>query len=192
MSTPAGAAEEQLIRSAQRGDPRSFNSLVESYQVQVYSFIARYVSDRQLAEDVAQETFLAAWRGIGSFKGGSFRAWLFRIAVNEARDMYRKSSRRPATSLDQMLESGVSIAAEADSAPGPEQQALAKLSLHRLEAAVERLSPEHRELVLLSDVHELTYDEISAATGLPLGTIKSRLFRARSTLRRLLLAEGEL
>lgn len=181
-----------MIGAAQQGDIRSFNLLVEAYQVQLYSFIARYVSDRHLAEDVAQEAFLAAWRGIRSFKGGSFRAWLFRIAVNEARDMYRKSSRRPASSLDRLMESGVSMSAEADTAPGPEQETLAKLSVAHLEAAIARLSDDHRELILLADVQELSYEEISQATGLPVGTIKSRLFRARSALRRDLLATGEL
>ncbi len=186
------ADDERLVREAQEGSLRSFNLLVERYQTQLYNFCLRYVGDHQLAEDTTQEAFLAAWRALGSFTGGSFKAWLFRIAVNEARDLHRKASRRPSSSLEDLLEAGATGGAEADHAPSPEEAALSAATVRAVERAIQRLAPEHREVVVLSDVQGLSYDEICEALSLPLGTVKSRLFRGRVALRRLLLESGEL
>ncbi|MDP9350601.1 MAG: sigma-70 family RNA polymerase sigma factor [Chloroflexota bacterium] len=184
--------DEGLVRQAQAGSMRSFNLLVERYQGPLYNLCLRYVGDRQLAEDVVQEAFLSAWRAINSWKGGSFKAWLFRIAVNEARDLHRRNSRRPSSSLDDLLEQGTSFGAEADKAPGPEAVSLSAATLRSIESALQRLPEDQRLVVLLSDVQGLTYEEMCATLGLPLGTVKSRLFRARVALRKLLVESGEL
>ncbi len=170
----------------------SFNLLVERYQGQLYSLSLRHVGDRQLAEDVTQEAFISAWRSIRTYKGGSFKAWLFRIAINQARDLYRRSNRHRATSLDELLEQGTVNAPESALEEGPEAAALSSASLRAVEQCLQKLPPEHRLVVLLSDVQGLTYDELTETLGLPLGTVKSRLFRARTALRRLLLETGEL
>lgn len=186
------ADDESLVRDAQAGSLASFNALVERYQTPLYNLVLRHVADRQLAEDVTQEAFLSAWRAIGSFHGGSFRAWLFRIAVNEARDLHRRSARRPSTSLDTMLEEGAAGALGADHAPGPEEKALSAATVRAVEKCIRRLPEDQRLAILLSDVQGLSYEEVAATLELPLGTIKSRLFRARVSLRKLLLESGEL
>lgn len=184
--------DEQLVREAQAGNLRSFNTLVERHERSLYNLVLRHVSDRQLAEDVTQEAFISAWRAIHTFKGGSFKAWLFRIAVNKARDLYRSRSRRPASSLDDMLEQGVGLGYEADAGPGPEDAALNAATVSAVEQCLLRLPEEHRIVVLLSDVQGLTYDEVCQTLSLPLGTVKSRIFRARAALRKLLIESGEL
>lgn len=185
-------SDDDLIARAQGGELAAFNALVDRYQNQVYSVALRYAADRYLAEDVTQETFLSAWRAIHSFRGGSFRAWLFRIAVNEARDLHRKSSRRPATSLEVMLEETPASSVDIDIAPGPEQVVMSKLAMRAVEKCLRQLPEEQRILVMLSDVQGLSYDEMSQALKLPLGTVKSRLNRGRAALRVLLREAGEL
>lgn len=184
--------DESLVRDAQAGRLASFNLLVERYQTPLYNFALRHVSDRHLAEDVTQEAMLAAWKAIDTFKGGSFKAWLFRIAVNEARDLHRKASRRPATSLDNMLEAGATSGVEADQAAGPETLALSASTVRTVERCLAQLPEDQRLVVLLADVQGLSYEEVANATGQPLGTVKSRLFRGRAALRQLLLESGEL
>ncbi len=184
--------DEALVREAQRGSLASFNALVERYQTQLYNLALRHVGDRQLAEDVTQEAFLSAWRAIRSYRGGSFRAWLFRILVNEARDLHRRSSRRPANSLDAMLDAGLSPRAEQDVSAGPDERALTAETIRAVERCLRMLPEDQRVVVLLSDVQGLSYDEIGRALGLPLGTVKSRLNRGRVQLRRLLVESGEL
>ena len=186
------ADDERLVRDAQAGSLASFNLLVERYQSALYSLTLRHVADRQLAEDVTQEAFISAWRAIHTFKGGSFKSWLFRIAVNEARDVHRRNSRRPSSSLDTMLDEGSIGGLEADREPGPEASALSAETLGAVEACLRKLPESQRLVVLLSDVHGLSYEELQDALGLPLGTVKSRLYRARAALRELLLQAGEL
>jgi len=185
-------SDEQLVREAQAGKLRSFNVLVERHERPLYNLVLRHVSDRQLAEDVTQEALLSAWRALHTFKGGSFKAWLYRIAVNEARDLYRSRSRRQASSLDDMLEQGVGLGFEADLGPGPEDAALSAATISAVERCLLKLPEEHRIVVLLSDVQGLTYDEVCQTLDLPLGTVKSRIFRARAALRKLLIESGEL
>jgi RNA polymerase sigma-70 factor (ECF subfamily) len=186
------ADDDALVREAQAGNLASFNALVERHQVALYSLALRYVADPQLAEDVTQEAFISAWRGIGGFKGGSFRAWLCRIAINEARDHHRRNSRRPSSSLDALLEAGTIGGLEADRSAGPEELALSSEALRSVERRLQQLPEAQRLVLLLSDVHGLKYDELAEALGLPLGTVKSRLYRARAALRQLLLEGGEL
>lgn len=186
------ADDEALVQAAREGDPSSFNQLVERYQTSLYNLVLRHVADRQLAEDVTQEAFLSAWRALASYKGGSFRAWLFRIAINEARDLHRRVNRRPATSLDNMIEEGTIGGHEADLERGPEDQALSSATLRAIENCIRRLPDDQRVVLLMCDVEDLRYDEAAEALGLPLGTVKSRLFRARAAMRKLLIESGEL
>ena len=136
------------------------------------------------AEDATQDTFLKAWSSINSFKGGVVRPWLLRIASNRCLDQLRSQSRRRVESLDDERDQGEpEWPAGADPGEDPEHFTIrVELSGH-LEAALDRLSPDHRLDVLLSDVHGHTYEEIATITGLAIGTVKSRISRARSQLR---------
>lgn len=143
------------------------------------------LSDPQAAEDATQEAFFAAYRSIRSYRGGAFRGWLLRIASNQCYDQLRLRQRQPKQSLpDELLIS--------DPAPLPEQLALSAEAVVVLEKAIAQLSPEHRLCVLLIDVQGLDYQEAAAALNVNLGTVKSRLSRARAQLRELVPPEFRL
>lgn len=137
------------------------------------------LSQPQGAEDATQETFFSAYRSLKSFRGGLFRGWLLRIAANQCYDQLRHRQRHPSDPLpDEPL--------VIDPAPSPGDQALSAETVAALEKAISQLSPEHRLCVLLVDVQGLDYQEAAEALGVNLGTVKSRLSRARAQLRELL------
>jgi RNA polymerase sigma-70 factor (ECF subfamily) len=194
--------ESALIASCRRGDLNAFNLLVERHQAGAYAVALRMLGDPDTAADVTQDAFFSAFRAIGSFKGTSFKAWLYRIVSNGCFDYFRTQARRPATSLEEVLEgepNSESGAAGArlpqsliDASWDPERAALRAEMIERIEAALLRLVPEQRLAVILSDLQGMSYDEIAAVMGTSLGTVKSRIARARGHLRDLLLREGEL
>jgi RNA polymerase sigma-70 factor (ECF subfamily) len=187
-----GPHDGELIARANRGELDAFNILVSRHERAVYSVALRYLRSPQLAEDVTQDTFIRAWQAIDSFRndtGEGFRAWLLRIASNRALDVLRARARRPADSLDARVD-------DEDTTWEPEsgdEDALAFTTRdelgQRLERALGQIQPDQRLVVLLSDVHGHAYDEIAAITGLPLGTVKSRINRGRAKLREVLLAD---
>ncbi len=184
---------DDLVRRAQGGDLPAFNAIVLRYQDAVYSLTLRMLSQRETAEDVTQEAFVAAWRRIDTFQGGSFRSWMFTIAANRARDELRRGVRRPTTSLDAARDDPDRPDLDPpDRDPGPEGEAEQAEVRAALEAALAELPGDWREVVLLSDVHGMDYAEIAQATGVALGTVKSRLSRARARLREVVLASREL
>ena len=186
-------ALDDLVQRAQRGELPAFNAIVLRYQDHVYSLVLRMLTHREAAEDVTQEAFVSAWRHIDTFRGGSFRSWLFTIAANRARDELRKGVRRPTTSLDAARDDP--DRADIDPpAPGPSPEGVAEQGEMRaaLEVALAALPPDWREVIVMSDIHGMDYAEIAAATGVALGTVKSRLSRARSRLREVILESREL
>jgi len=182
------APDEHLVSLSKDGSLEAFNTLVGVYERQVYNLCLRLIGDRESAEDAAQETFLAAFRGIRGFRGGSFRSWLLRIAANQAKDELRRRQRRP-----QFV---AAVAGEevdmVDPAPGPEDQLANRELAEVLAGALHHLPFEQRQLVLLVDYLGLDYEEAAAASGSSLGTVKSRLHRGRDTLRRFVMAHPEL
>ncbi|HLY29703.1 MAG TPA: sigma-70 family RNA polymerase sigma factor [Ktedonobacterales bacterium] len=204
--------ELELIARSQRGERHAFNQLVERYQATAYALALRMVGSPDVAADVTQNAFLAAYRAIGSFHGSSFRAWLLRIVSNGCFDHFRAQKRRPVASLDAMLEGtpdgGGAAGASAGDIAGaggealalaltdptydPEQLMLRAEVIEAIRVALLRLGPEQRLAVILSDVQGLTYEEIARVMDVPLGTVKSRLARARSQLRAILLRNREL
>jgi len=183
-----GMDELALIREAQRGDLDAFNGLVLAYQSQVYNLAYRIMGETDAAADATQDAFVSAFRNLRGYRGGSFRGWLLRIVTNACYDELRRRKRRPEASLDAMT--------DADS--GPEEEGAASLvSQHELpETAAERaelgraiqdcldrLPVEFRVVAVLADVQGYDYQEIAVAVGKPLGTVKSRLARARLRLR---------
>ena len=182
--------DSELVSRSQRGDLGAFNMIVERYQTQVFNLVARMLGNRTWAEDVTQEAFISAYRAMGKFRGGVLRAWLLRIASNASRDMIRASRRRREESLDQsMLDTGFQVAS---SEPSPEQRALRGELGAEIQRAILALQEDQRAVLVLVDVRGLSYEEASEVTGVSLGTVKSRLNRARARVRDHLLTHGEL
>ncbi|MBV9120279.1 MAG: RNA polymerase sigma factor [Chloroflexi bacterium] len=178
-------SDEDLLNAARGGDLSGFNQLVERYQTQVFNLCLRMVGDPQQAEDATQETFFAAYRAIGGYRGGSFRGFLMRIAANQCYDALRSRRRRPVEPLD--AETPL-----ADTDRGPEAAAISAETMAAIEQALLQLPAEQRLCVLLVDVHGLDYQEAGQAMKANLGTVKSRLSRARASLRELLPADMRL
>ncbi len=184
-------AEQQHIARAQRGDLAAFNLLVEQYERLVFAVSFRLLRDRQQAEDVTQETFIRAYSSIRQYHGGSFRAWLTRIATNRCYDVLRSLQRRPAASLDaQVVEQEPQWSVE-PVPDDPERVAMRWELGRRLELALDLLPEDQRLVVLLYDVHGYAYEEIAEIASVSLGTVKSRLSRARARLRDTLRADKD-
>lgn len=184
--------EQRLIAQAQRGDLHAFNQLVLVYQSMLYNVAYRILGDGDAAADATQDAFVSAYKAIARFRGGSFKAWLLRIVTNACYDQLRVKQRRPADSLDDMLVEPEHDATLRDDSESPEDFVLRQ----ELGAAIQRglgtLPPDQRITLVLSDIEGLSYDEIAEVTRVSLGTVKSRLSRARSKLRDYLLHNGEL
>ena len=182
--------DADLVARSKRGDLPAFNLIVQRYQSQVYNLAARVLGDRTAAEDIAQETFISAYRAVGRFRGGSLRAWLLRIASNLSYDHIRATRRRPVQSLDEsLLDPGFSVPSQE---PSPEQYAIQGELGAEIQRAILSLPADQRTTLVLVDVQGLSYEEASEATGASLGTVKSRLSRARSRARDLLRQRREL
>jgi RNA polymerase sigma-70 factor (ECF subfamily) len=186
------APESTLVERSRAGDVSAFNALVEVYQGQVYNFALRMLASPQGAEDATQETFLSAYRHLAGFRGGSFRAWLLRIAANACTDELRRRRRRPQVSLDAPSDESAAALDVADKGESPEQQVLRGETLRQIGVALMELPHDQRLAVILCDLHGLSYEEIGESTGSSIGTVKSRISRGRARLRELLTVRGEL
>ena len=188
-----GSAQQEdadLVSRSKGGDLSAFNLIVERYQRYVYNLSARILGDRIAAEDATQEAFISAYRAIGRFRGGSLRAWLLRIASNRCYDVLRTSRRRPEQSLDQSLENPRFSVPATDRSP--EQEALNSELRTEIQRAIVALPTDQRTTLVLIDVQGLSYEEAAQATGANIGTVKSRLSRARAGVRDILLQNPEL
>jgi RNA polymerase sigma-70 factor (ECF subfamily) len=192
------SAEEQFLEKLRAGDALSFNRLVEERHGDIYALLYRLTEDPEEARDLTQETFLQAFRHLASFRGDAdLRTWLYRIAVNQARNRWRwwKRRRRDRTvSLDAPVSEGIdsplSAGLAGDEGLDPERQALAREREAALHAALKSLSRPYREVIVLRDIEGLSYEEVASTLDLNVGTVKSRLNRGRAELRRRL--EGSL
>lgn len=186
--------ERRLITESQHGDVESFNQLVLLYQNRVYNLCYRILSEPEAAADAAQDAFLSAFRKIHTFRGGSFRSWLFRIATNTCYDMLRVRKRRPTTSLDAALDTTDESSAffePADPGESPDEHALRQELGAAIQCSLDQLPDDQRIVIILSDIQGMNYQEIADITNANLGTVKSRLSRGRARLRDILKA-GEL
>lgn len=173
--------DTDLINRSQSGDLEAFNLIVERYQTHVYNLSARIMGNMASAEDATQETFISAYRAIRKYRGGSFRGWLLRIATNQCYDMLRAMKRRPADSLDEsMLNPGFRVPSGGES---PEDRTLQGELAEQLQRAILTLPDDQRTVIVLIDVQGFSYEETAQATGASIGTVKSRLSRARARLR---------
>lgn len=187
--------EPALIHDAQRGSLDAFNTLVLHYQDTVFNTALRILGDEDQAADAAQEAFISAFRSITSFRGGSFKAWLMRTVTNACYDELRRKKRRPTTPLEPELDDGDEMDSPrwlADPNFTPEQVAEADEVEHAIQHCLEALPVDFRAVVVLADIQGMDYTEVAASVRVPLGTIKSRLARARLRLRECLQGFAEL
>ncbi len=175
--------EQTLVEAAQNGDLAAFNTLVERYQQQAYNVAMRIVGDGEAAADVTQEAFIKAFRRLHLFHGGSFRAWLLRIVTNASYDHLRRQKVRRALSLEEVATSLDGDLTLQMRAAGPEQVVLQRELGERLTQIINRLPTILRTVLILSDVEGFSYPEIAEIMGIPVGTVKSRLSRARAAVR---------
>ena len=178
--------EAGLIQDAQQGDLDAFNRLILAYQDRVYNQAFRVLGEYQSADDATQEAFISAYKNIRSFRGGSFRAWLLRIVTNACYDELRRKKRRPTTPLEPVDDEGDEIESPhwiADPGELPEDNVARSELANAIQACLDQLSEDFRVVVVLVDVQGLDYLEASEVIGKPLGTIKSRLARARNRMK---------
>jgi RNA polymerase sigma-70 factor, ECF subfamily len=192
--------EEQLIARSQRGDVEAFNQLIVRYQQTTYGVVYRMLANHEAAADVTQDALLAAFRAIGTFRGGSsFRAWLLRIASNMACDYWRKVQRHPTSSIDELtgedephgageLMALVETAQESN----PEEFLLKQELQELIQRGLQSLPLEQRVAVILCDIEGYAYEEIAAATSSTIGTVRSRIARGRARMRTYLSQHKEL
>jgi len=193
-------ADEEAIDRGLAGDRDAFAVLVDRHGGRVHGAILRMIGDPEAANDLAQETFLRAYAGLRSFrKGSAFYTWLYAIAVNQVRTEFRK---RKSVKGQAMLPletaagrghgddaDGPRAAEPAGPGPGPSEEAERREEAVRLRRALAGLEEEYREAVVLRDLEGLSYEEISEATGVPVGTVRSRIHRGRAALREQLVPE---
>jgi RNA polymerase sigma-70 factor (ECF subfamily) len=187
--------EKSLIREAQNGDLDSFNRLVLAYQNTVFSQAFRMMGEAEAADDATQDAFISAFNKISTYRGGSFKAWLLRIVTNACYDELRRRKRRPTVPLNPISRSDESIESPdwlIDLGETPEEAAQRSEIREAIENCLHSLPVEFREIILLVDLQGLDYRETSTITGRPLGTVKSRLARARFRMRECLNQFGEL
>lgn len=185
--------EQELITRAQSGDVNAFNALVLAYQDRIYTITYRIMGEPASAADMAQDAFLTAYRKLDTYRGGSFYSWLGRIATNTCYDELRRLKRRPADYLEELTpEESDDPAPIPDDTLSPEQTALANELQQAIQDCISALSDDQRAVIVLSDVQGFSYQEISDTVGATLGTVKSRLARARLAVRRCLQSVQEL
>jgi len=179
--------EARYIDAARRGDLSAFNWLVLRYQVRVYNLCYRMLSDPDAAADATQEAFLSAYKAIGRFKGGHFRAWVLRIASNACLDMLRSRKRKPTQSIysQERGEDELEPLPIADTDPfvDPEAQALTAEMTATIQMGLNTLPDDQRIALILVDVQGYSYEEAAEISNSNLGTLKSRINRARSKMR---------
>lgn len=176
--------DQELVRRVQRGDTAAFDLLVRKYQHRIAALIGRYIADWSEVQDVAQETFIRAYRAMGNFRGDAqFYTWLHRIAVNTAKNHLVVHRRRPPTddidvSDAEQFDSGIRLR-DSDT---PERELMRQQMEQTVMRAVEALPEELRVAITLREVDGLSYEDIATRMGCPIGTVRSRIFRAREAI----------
>ena len=174
----------ELVRRVQAGDKKAFDVLVLKYQQKVVNLVNRYMHDQDLSMDVAQEAFIKAYRGLKNFRGDSaFYTWLYRIAINTAKNhLVSKARRMPATDIDAQEAEQYEGADGLRHVDSPEHEVL-KDEIHRtINAAIGALPDDLRTAITLRELEGLSYEEIATTMDCPIGTVRSRIFRARESI----------
>jgi RNA polymerase sigma-70 factor (ECF subfamily) len=179
-------SDQQLVERVQAGDKAAFDLLVRKYQHRVLKLVSRFVSDAAEAEDVAQEAFLKAYRALASFRGDSaFYTWLYRIAINTAKNALVSNRRRPVDfDLDLQDPEQYDRHARLKEGDTPEGVLLTEEIRNVVERAMEQLPEDLRTAIILRELEGMSYEEIAEAMDCPVGTVRSRIFRAREAIDR--------
>jgi RNA polymerase sigma-70 factor (ECF subfamily) len=185
--------ETYLIQQAKDGDVYAYNTLVLHYQDSVYNVAYRVMGEPAAAADATQEAFISAYKALRRFRGGNFKSWLMRIVTNACYDELRRRKRRPQTSLDEIVdefESSPLLISE--NSPGPEEHRQQVEMMEAIQRCLDDLPDDQRTAAVLCDVEGYDYNEIADIMSTSLGTVKSRISRARSKLRDCLQGMAEL
>jgi len=179
--------EIALALSAQQGDLNAFNRLVLEYQELAFNVAYRMLGDSDAAADASQNAFISAYRHLSTYRGGSFKSWVMRIVTNTCYDELRRQKRRPTTPLeplnDENQDENDSPEWMKDDQPSPESMLESNELENAIQSCLKKMKEDFRLVVILVDIQGMDYQEVSENTGMPLGTIKSRLARARGKLR---------
>ena len=182
--------EQQWVEAARQGDQSAFEQLVHLYEKRVLALTTRMCKNPEDAEEAAQEAFLSAWQGLPFFRGdASFSTWLYRLASNACVDLLRREGRRQSAAGPSLNDEEVQLEVP-DTAPSPQEQAERSELRQQIEAGLQALTPDHRQVLLLREMHQLSYDEIAQTLDVDVGTVKSRINRGRKQLRNFLLRSG--
>ena len=186
--------ESRIVQKVIRGDVNAFETLVLAYEKSVYNIALRMTGNSEDASDMTQEAFIKAYNSLQAFRGDSkFSVWLYRIATNVCLDFLRSRSRRPTVSLSMEDNDGDEVQLDvADESQSPELLLDRQMTRESVRRGLDTLTPEYRQILLLREIQGLSYDEISQALGLEVGTVKSRIFRARKKLCAFLLQDGNI
>ena len=178
------------MESARQGDQEAFERLVRAYEKRVFALTLRMCGNAEDAAEAAQEAFLAVWQGLKFFRGeASFSTWLYRLASNACVDLLRREGRHRAAAGPSLNDEELDLAA-ADPAPTPQEAAERAELRQQIEAGLQQLSLEYRQVLVLREMHQLSYEEIGQTLNLDPGTVKSRISRRRKRLRKILLENG--
>ena len=181
--------EQRWIQQAQAGDQAAFEALVRLHMRSVYNLALGYTGSHHDAEEITQTVFLKAWKGFSQFRGdAALRTWLYRLTRNACTDLFRQNQKR----RDTLSLEAEDLAPIPDSRPSPEEETLRREQARHLRAALARLPEHHRTILLLREMEGLDYEAIAQTLELPIGTVRSRLARARKALAELLREEGNL
>ena len=177
--------DQQLVERAQRGEKRAFDLLVAKYQRRLARLLSRFIRDGSDIEDVTQEAFIKAYRALPSFRGESaFYTWLYRIGINTAKNFLSANGRRPVVNSEIEDEDGESfdMASQIPDMNTPETELMNKEIVTTVNAAVQALPEELRTAISLREMDGLSYEEIAQVMNCPIGTVRSRIFRAREAI----------
>ncbi len=185
--------DEVLVQKTKNGDLDAFDELVRRYEGKIYGLAYRFMGNHADASDLAQDTFIRVYQALAGFRGdAAFSTWIYRIAANICRDELRKRQRRRSVSMDEMIDASPANVPTADGSYSPEETVQRYEVQRQVQFCLNELSDDHRLVLVMREIQGLSYEEIAGALQCSMGTVKSRISRARSALKDKMSKEGEL